>query len=54
MRIFDRDSKLNFVDDHNAVLGFDSYQSCCETWGYFFDPVPQTEIPLISPEDPPA
>lgn len=34
MRIFERDSKTNFVDANNVFVGFDSYQSCCEDFGY--------------------
>lgn len=35
IKIFDRDHKLNFVDTNNVVVGFDSYQSCCENWGWY-------------------
>lgn len=34
--IFDRDSKVNFVDENNVVVGFDTCQSCCENFGWFF------------------
>lgn len=34
MKIFDKDSKTNFVDDKNVFVGFDSYSSCCENFGY--------------------
>ena len=28
------DSKHNFVDENNVVVGFDASQSCCESFGY--------------------
>lgn len=34
MKIFERDGKINFVDENNVVLGFDYGQSCCEHYGY--------------------
>ena len=34
MKIFDKDSKTNFVDDNNCFVGFDNYQCCCEEFGY--------------------
>ncbi len=34
MKIFDRDRKINFVDDNNVLVGFDSQQSCCESFGW--------------------
>jgi hypothetical protein len=34
MKIFERDSKINFVDDNNVLVGFDSYQCCCESFGW--------------------
>ena len=36
MRIFEKDSKTNFVDQHDVLVGFDSWQSCCESFGYHF------------------
>jgi uncharacterized protein YqkB len=35
MKIFDKDSKINFVDDNNVLVGFDDEQCCCENFGYF-------------------
>lgn len=34
MKIFERDGKINFVDDNNVFVGFDYGQSCCESFGY--------------------
>ena len=39
MKIFesgDYCGKTNFIDDNNVFVGFDSYRSCCEDFGYFF------------------
>lgn len=36
MEIFEKDGKINFVDENNVVVGFDYGQSCCEYFGYFF------------------
>ena len=40
MKIFDKDDKLNFVDENNVVLGFDSHQECCEHFGYYISKTP--------------
>lgn len=34
MKIFDKDCKINFVDDNNVFVGFDNDQCCCENFGY--------------------
>ena len=34
MKIFNRGSKLNFVDDNNVLVGWDDQSSCCERYGY--------------------
>lgn len=34
MKIFERDGKINFVDDNNVLVGFDYSQCCCENFGY--------------------
>lgn len=34
MKVFERNSKLNFVDDNNVFVGFDYSQDCCESFGY--------------------
>jgi hypothetical protein len=36
MRIFKTDSKTNFVDINDVLVGLDAYQSCCESFGHFF------------------
>lgn len=37
MRIFQSSNgKTNFVDTNDVYVGFDSWQSCCESFGYFF------------------
>ena len=45
MKIFERDDKVNFVDENNVLVGFDFYASCCENFGYFFSKGIPTEIP---------
>jgi len=35
MKIFNKDGKLNFVDDHNVFVGFDYNTCCCEDYGWF-------------------
>ena len=25
---------INFVDENNVLVGFEAYQSCCESWGW--------------------
>lgn len=44
MKIFDRDGKINFVDEHNVFLGYDNHQCCCENADWFIANTPQTEI----------
>lgn len=34
MKIFEKDGKINFVDDNNVLVGFDYGQCCCESFGY--------------------
>ena len=36
LRIFHDDDRINFVDDRNAFVGFDVFQSCCEDFGWAF------------------
>lgn len=36
MKIFNRDGKVNFVDENNVLVGFDYRSCCCEQFGYFF------------------
>lgn len=34
MKIFEKDGKVNFVDDNNVLVGFDYSQDCCESFGW--------------------
>ena len=34
MKIFERDEKINFVDDYNVFVGFDYSPCCCEHYGW--------------------
>ena len=34
MKIFERDGKINFVDDNNVFVGYDYSQDCCEVFGW--------------------
>lgn len=34
MRVFEKDGKVNFVDDNNVFVGYDARQHCCEDAGY--------------------
>jgi hypothetical protein len=34
VKIFERDGKINFVDDNNVFVGFDYNACCCECFGY--------------------
>lgn len=46
MRVFDGKpwpGKVNYVDDANKVVGFDSEQSCCENFGHgVFQVIPES------------
>jgi len=35
MKIFDRDKKINFVDDNNVFLGYDMNLDCTEKAGWY-------------------
>ena len=34
MKIFEKDYKINFVDENNVFVGFDYSQCCCEDFGW--------------------
>ena len=34
MKIFERDGKVNFVDNNNVFVGFDYERVCCENFGW--------------------
>lgn len=36
MNIFNKNDKINFVDDNDVFVGLDSRQACGESFGYFF------------------
>lgn len=56
MKIFVRDSKTNFVDENNVLVGYDSYQSCCEYADWFISDKLEEKIPdpLTQPDDMPG
>ncbi len=35
MIIFDRDGKVNFIDENDVFVGYDTHQDCCEYAGWF-------------------
>jgi len=37
MKIFEKDFKMNFVDDRNVFVGFAYESSCCESFGWRID-----------------
>lgn len=43
MKIFDKDGKINFVDENNVLVGFDSVQWCCEDFGFYISELSQFE-----------
>ena len=44
MKIFNRDGKINFVDENNVLVGFDYESSCCEEFGYFLSSTAPTSL----------
>lgn len=36
MKVFDAGGKVNFVDIHNVLVGYDTGQDCCEHAGWYF------------------
>jgi hypothetical protein len=45
MKIFERDEKINFVDENNVLLGYDMGQCCCENADWFIADEPQEKRP---------
>jgi hypothetical protein len=45
MKAYNRDGKINFVDENNVFLGYDMNERCCEHPGWFIADTQQTEIP---------
>lgn len=37
MKIFEKEDRVNFIDENNVLVGFDIYQCCCEDFGWFID-----------------
>jgi hypothetical protein len=56
MKIFEKDSKINFVDDNNVFVGFDYSLDCSETFGWSltrtFPTKCEKDVNSISPDDP--
>lgn len=52
MRIFEDQEtwggKINFVDINDVLIGFDAYQSCCESFGYEFTLTGEKEAEAIT------
>lgn len=40
MRLFNRNGKVNFVDENNVFLGYDMESSCCEHFGWYLNKEP--------------
>lgn len=45
MQVFERGSKVNFVDENNVFLGYDINQECCEYADWFIADTPMATIP---------
>ena len=45
MQVFERDGKVNFVDENNVFLGYDLDQDCCEHADWFVADTPQDRRP---------
>ena len=39
MKIFDREGKINFVDENNVFLGYDMGQCCCERADWYISDI---------------
>ncbi len=37
MRIFEKDGRVNFVDNNNVLVGWDNTSSCCESFSWDLD-----------------
>jgi len=44
MKVFERDQKINFVDEKNVFLGYSLEQNCCENAGWFISDKPEENI----------
>jgi hypothetical protein len=45
MQVFERDGKVNFVDENNVLLGYDTNQNCCERADWFIADYPMSAEP---------
>jgi hypothetical protein len=46
MKVFDKNEKVNFIDENNVFVGYDTSQDCCEHADWFFALQPQaSDIP---------
>lgn len=43
MKVFDKGGKINFVDENNVFVGYDTNQSCCENADYFISTKKENE-----------
>jgi hypothetical protein len=43
MRIFEGEGRINYVDINDVYVGFDDFQSCCESFGHYFTATPDPE-----------
>lgn len=35
MKVFEKDGKINFVDQNNCFVGFSMEKDCCESFGWY-------------------
>jgi|19_taG_2_1085344.scaffolds.fasta_scaffold00262_10 hypothetical protein len=47
MKTFEKDYKVNFVDDNNVLVGFDNGQCCCESFGWIIS----RKVPVNTEDD---
>jgi hypothetical protein len=50
MKVFEHETKVNFVDENNVLVGYDLEQACCEDAGWFIASSPCEDVPS-SPND---
>lgn len=51
MKIFDRDGKINFIDENNILVGFDMTSSCCEKFGWSITSIKPLNMKTAENED---
>ena len=44
MKKFDKDGKINFVDDNNVFVGYDMQQDCCENADWFISDKEESDV----------